>query len=80
MTVAAPLRRVTVSPDTLADALRGADGVRPSDPLPPGATLVDHGYDPREGEFYLTFEHRSWTLVPEGEDIPTLDVNLEGSP
>lgn len=80
MTDAAPLRRVTVSPDTLADALRGGDGVRPSDPLPVAAELVDHGHDPRSGEFYLTFESREWTLVPEGADIPTLDVDLEGTP
>lgn len=80
MTDAAPLRRVTVSPDTLADALRAGDGLRASDPLPAGATLVDSGRDARTGEFYLTFEHRSWTLVPAGEDIPTLDVDLEGSP
>lgn len=75
MTGARCLRRVEIDADTLADVLRAGDGLE-SDAVPAGATLVDKGYDVRTGAFYLTFEHRSWTLVPEGEDIPTLEVDV----
>lgn len=71
MTGAAPLRRVELDADDLADALRGGE-LPYGDAVPADARLRDKGYDPREGTFYLTFESRQWTLVPEGHDIPTL--------
>lgn len=71
------LRRIEIRPEVLAMHLVTGSTYRVTDGIPDGAEVVDAGYDPAEGVFYLTLEHRSWTLVTEGEDIPTMDVTFK---
>jgi hypothetical protein len=76
MSGAQSLRRAVLDPDDVATALQTPGAVRAEASIPDGAERVDAGWDVHTGEFYLTFKHRSFNLVPEGHDIPTERVEV----
>lgn len=65
------LRILTIGPETLI-AMLTQRATWSIDGVPEGAQVVDCGYDLNRRSFYVTLEHESFGLVPEGEYIPAL--------
>lgn len=76
MSDAAPLRRVEISREALAEHLTTRNAWEVVDGIPQDTDVVDAGYDPTDQLFYLTVEHRAWNLVGEGQTIPLLDTEI----
>jgi hypothetical protein len=44
--------------------------------MPSDAQLVNYGFNDGEGVFYLTIESETFDLVPGGELIPLMDLQV----
>jgi hypothetical protein len=68
--------RYLFSPECLADLLVAGINFKPVDGIPPAAKIIRAGYDQEKDTFFITAEHESFDLIPEGKVIPERYVSM----